>query len=136
MKKHLFIWAAVTVAVIVALYFVLGIDSYHKTTPELVMQTAYKADELKIPKNAMLYGESQCRSFFEKHAIKPRYTNRFFETRPMIPLICKGKKIKRLSSGWFSTDEVTFEFSPADPEVLYCYYIDERYNNFMAGLVL
>ena len=49
------------------------------------------------------------------------------------PLILRGRKIKKLSGNWFDTDDVKLAFSPGNPDTLYCYYVSERYNNFLSG---
>ena len=47
----------------------------------------------------------------------------------------RGRKIKKLSGNFFDTNDVKLEFSPGNPDTLYCYYVSERYNNFMTGFV-
>ena len=47
-------------------------------------------------------------------------------------------KLERLGSGNTSQtvtnpDDVRLEFAPGEPDLLYCYYVDERYNNFLTG---
>ena len=47
-------------------------------------------------------------------------------------------KLERLGSGNTSQtvtnpDDVRLEFAPGESDLLYCYYVDERYNNFLTG---
>ena len=48
-------------------------------------------------------------------------------------LILRGKRIKKLSGNCFDTNDVKLELSPGNPDTLYCYYVSERYNNFLSG---
>lgn len=132
LKKIIFILTAISVLSGI-LYFIWCFCSYH-APPKLVREVTYQPELLVQPFPEVLYGNPKAEKIFAEQGINPLYTNRFFEKRPMIPMILKGKKIRRLTSGWFSTDEITIEFTPGNSDTLYCYYVDERYNNFLVGL--
>ena len=135
MKKRLLIIIA-ALLLFCAAYLVYCLCSYH-AQPELVKELAWSDEVEAIVKdemhNGVVYHPEIGTKLFSQAGIMPRSTYRFFEIRPMLPLILRGRKIKQLSSGWFSTDEVRLEFAPGKPYVLYCYYIDERYNNVLTG---
>ena len=119
-----------------AAYLVYCFCSYHAQV-ELVKELAWSEDIAHIIKdemhNGVVYHPENGAKLFAEAGIMPRSTYRFFETRPKLPLILQGRKIKQLAGNWFDTDEVCLEFAPGEPEVLYCYYVDERYNNFLTG---
>ena len=135
MKKRLLVITVVLLLPCVAVV-VYCFCSYH-AQPELVKEIVWSEEVEAIVKdemhNGVVYHPETGTKLFSQAGIMPRSTYRFFEIRPMLPLILRGRKIKQLSGNWFNTDDVRLEFAPSEPDLLYCYYVDERYNNFLTG---
>ena len=135
MKTILLIPAFVLILLCLALA-AIAFYGYH-AQPELVKEIVWSEEVEAIVKdemhNGVVYHPETGTKLFSQAGIMPRSTYRFFEIRPMLPLISRGRKIKQLSGNWFNTDDVRLEFAPGEPDLLYCYYVDERYNNFLTG---
>ena len=134
--KNIFLIPAVALILLCLVFGIFAFSSYH-AHPELVKEIVWSEEAEAIVKeemhNGAVYHPETGAKLFAQAGIAPRSVNRFFETRPMLPLILRGRKIKRLSGNWFNTDDVRLEFAPGEPDVLYCYYVDERYNTFLTG---
>ena len=128
-KRNLALGAA---AVVIALVPVYCFCCYH-TQPKLVKELAWSPEQLDIAPAGVIYGNDAARNFFARQKIAP-HRNLYYTQDQWQPLILRGRKIKKLYAELFSTDKVTLEFAPGDPDTLYCYYVPERYNNFLSGI--
>ena len=104
---------------------------YH-AQPKLVKEVIWSPELLEIAPDGAIYGNETAQKFFEKQSFSPPQ-NIFYEKNQWNPLILRGKRIKKLSGNCFDTNDVKLEFSPGNPDTLYCYYVSERYNNFLSG---
>jgi len=104
---------------------------YH-APPELVKEIVWSPGLLEIAPAGAIYGNETAQKFFEKQLLSPPQ-NIFYGKNQWNPLILRGKRIKKLSGNCFDTNDVKLEFSPGNPDTLYCYYVSERYNNFLSG---
>ena len=130
MKKFLFISA------VIMILLCLGIGAFafcgYHAQPELVKEIVWSPELLEIAPDGAIYNNETAQKFFEKQSFSPPQ-NIFYEKNQWNPLILRGRKIKKLSGNFFDTNDVYLEFSPGNPDTLYCYYISERYNNFLSG---
>ena len=104
---------------------------YH-AQPKLIKEVIWSPGLFEIAPDGAIYGNETAQKFFEKQLLSPPQ-NIFYGKNQWNPLILRGKRIKKLSGNCFDTDDVCLEFSPGEPDVLYCYYVTERYNNFLSG---
>ena len=130
MKKLFFIPAVALILLCLALA-AIAFCGYH-APPELVKEIVWAPGLLEIAPDGAIYGNETAQKFFEKQLLSPPQ-NIFYGKNQWNPLILRGKRIKKLSGNFFDTDDVKLEFSPGEPDVLYCYYVTERYNNFLSG---
>ena len=130
MKKRLLVITVVLLLPCVAgvVYCFYG---YH-AQPKLVKEVIWSPGLLEIAPDGAIYGNETAQKFFEKQSFSPPQ-NRYYGKNQWNPLILRGKKIKKLSGNCFDTNDVKLEFSPGNPDTLYCYYVSERYNNFLSG---
>ena len=130
MKKLFFIPAVALILLCLALA-AIAFYGYH-APPELVKEVIWSPGLLEIAPDGAIYGNETAQKFFEKQLLSPPQ-NIYYGKNQWNPLILRGKRIKKLSGNFFDTDDVKLEFSPGEPDVLYCYYVTERYNNFLSG---
>ena len=119
---------------LVLLCLVLGIFafcSYH-AQPKLVKKVVWLPGLLEIAPDGVIYNNETAQKFFEKQSFSPPQ-NIYYGKNQWNPLILRGRKIKKLSGNCFDTNDVYLEFSPGNPDTLYCYYVSERFNNFLSG---
>ena len=130
MKKFLFISAVI----MILLYLGIGAIAFcgYHTQPELVKEVIWSPGLLEIAPDGVIYNNETAQKFFEKQSFSPPQ-NIYYGKNQWNPLILRGKRIKKLSGNFFDTKDVKLEFSPGEPDVLYCYYVIERYNNFLSG---
>jgi hypothetical protein len=130
MKKRLLVITVVLLLPCVAgvVYCFYG---YH-AQPKLVKEVIWSPGLLEIAPDGAIYGNETAQKFFEKQLLSPPQ-NIFYGKNQWNPLILRGKRIKKLSGNFFDTNDVYLEFSPGNPDTLYCYYVSERYNNFLSG---
>ena len=107
---------------------------YH-APPELVKEVIWSPGLLEIAPDGAIYANETAQKFFEKQSFSPPQ-NIYYGKNQWNPLILRGRKIKKLSGNCFDTNDVKLEFSPGNPDTLYCYYVSERYNNFLSGAFL
>ena len=130
MKKRLLVITVVLLLPCVAVV-VYCFCSYH-AQPELVKEVIWSPGLLEIAPDGVIYNNETAQKFFEKQLLSPPQ-NIFYGKNQWNPLILRGKRIKKLSGNCFDTNDVKLEFSPGNPDTLYCYYVSERYNNFLSG---
>ena len=130
MKNILLIPAVALILLCLALA-AIAFCGYH-APPELVKEVIWSPGLLEIAPDGAIYGNETAQKFFEKQLLSPPQ-NIFYGKNQWNPLILRGKRIKKLSGNFFDTDDVRLEFSPGEPDVLYCYYVTKRYNNFLSG---
>ena len=130
MKKRLLVINVVLLLPCVAVV-VYCFCSYH-AQPELVKKLAWSPELLDIAPAGVIYNNETAQKFFEKQLLSPPQ-NIFYGKNQWNPLILRGRKIKKLSGNCFDTNDVYLEFSPGNPDTLYCYYVSERFNNFLSG---
>ena len=132
MKKRLFVITVVLLLPCVAVV-VYCFCSYH-AQPELVKEVIWSPGLLEIAPDGVIYNNETAQKFFEKQSFSPPQ-NIYYGKNQWNPLILRGKRIKKLSGNFFDTNDVYLEFSPGNPDTLYCYYVSERFNNFMTGFL-
>ena len=130
MKKRLLVITVVLLLPCVAVV-VYCFCSYH-AQPELVKEVIWSPGLLEIAPDGVIYNNETAQKFFEKQSFSPPQ-NIYYGKNQWNPLILRGKRIKKLSGNCFDTNDVKLEFSPGNPDTLYCYYVSERYNNFLSG---
>ena len=130
MKKRLLVITVVLLLPCVAVV-VYCFCSYH-AQPELVKEVIWSPGLLEITPDGVIYNNETAQNFFEKQSFSPPQ-NIYYGKNQWNPLILRGRKIKKLSGNCFDTNDVKLEFSPGNPDTLYCYYVSERYNNFLSG---
>ena len=133
MKKRLLVLTVVLLLPCVAVV-VYCFCSYH-AQPELVKEVIWSPGLLEIAPDGVIYNNETAQKFFEKQSFSPPQ-NIYYGKNQWNPLILRGKRIKKLSGNCFDTNDVKLEFSPGNPDTLYCYYVSERYNNFLSGAFL
>ena len=131
MKKLYFTIAALLLPIAVLVFGVFAFCGYH-APPELVKEVIWSPGLLEIASDGAIYANETAQKFFEKQLLSP-LQNIFYGKNQWNPLILRGKRIKKLSGNFFDTNDVKLEFSPGNPDTLYCYYVSERYNNFLTG---
>ena len=132
MKKLFLIPAFVLILLCLALA-AIAFYGYH-AQPKLVKEVIWSPELLEIAPDGAIYANETAHKFFEKQSFSPPQ-NIFYGKNQWNPLILVGKRIKKLSGNCFDTNDVYLEFSPGNPDTLYCYWVSERYNNFMTGFV-
>ena len=130
MKKRLLVITVVLLLPCVAVV-VYCFCSYH-AQPELVKEVIWSPGLLEIAPDGVIYNNETAQKFFEKQSFSPPQ-NIYYGKNQWNPLILRGKRIKKLSGNFFDTSDVKLEFSPGNPDTLYCYWVSERYNNFLSG---
>ena len=130
MKKRLLVITVVLLLPCVAVV-IYCFCSYH-AQPELVKEVIWSPGLLEIAPDGVIYNNETAQKFFEKQSFSPPQ-NIYYGKNQWNPLILRGKRIKKLSGNCFDTNDVKLEFSPGNPDTLYCYYVSERYNNFLSG---
>ena len=130
MKYFLLIPAFVLILLCLALA-TIAFCGYH-ASPELVKEVIWSPELLEIAPDGVIYNNETAQKFFEKQSFSPPQ-NIYYGKNQWNPLILRGRKIKKLSGNCFDTNDVKLEFSPGNPDTLYCYYVSERYNNFLSG---
>ena len=133
MKKLYFTIAALLLPIAVLVFGVFAFCGYH-APPELVKEVIWSPGLLEIAPDGAIYNNETAQKFFEKQSFSPPQ-NIYYGKNQWNPLILRGKRIKKLSGNFFDTNDVKLEFSPGNPDTLYCYYVSERFNNFMTGFV-
>ena len=133
MKKFILTFAALLLPIAGLVFGIFTICGYH-AQPKLVKEVIWSPGLLEIAPDGAIYGNETAQKFFEKQLLSPPQ-NIFYGKNQWNPLILRGKRIKKLSGNFFDTNDVKLEFSPGNPDTLYCYYVSERYNNFMTGFV-
>ena len=133
MKYFLLIPAFVLILLCLALA-TIAFCGYH-ASPELVKEVIWSPELLEIAPDGVIYNNETAQKFFEKQSFSPPQ-NIYYGKNQWNPLILRGRKIKKLSGNCFDTNDVKLEFSPGNPDTLYCYYVSERYNNFLSGAFL
>ena len=131
--KKLFLIPAVALILLCLVLAAIAFYGYH-APPELVKEVIWSPGLLEIASDGAIYANETAQKFFEKQLLSPPQ-NIFYGKNQWNPLILRGKRIKKLSGNFFDTNDVKLEFSPGNPDTLYCYWISERYNNFMTGFV-
>ena len=129
--KKLFLIPAVALMLLCLALAAIAFYGYH-APPELVKEVVWSQELLEIAPNGGIYANETAQKFFEKQLLSPPQ-NIFYGKNQWNPLILRGKRIKKLSGNCFDTNDVYLEFSPGNPDTLYCYYVSERYNNFLSG---
>ena len=129
--KKLFLIPAVALMLLCLALAAIAFYGYH-APPELVKEVIWSPELLEIAPDGAIYGNETAQKFFEKQLLSPPQ-NIFYGKNQWNPLILRGKRIKKLSGNFFDTNDVYLEFSPGNPDTLYCYYVSERYNNFLTG---
>ena len=131
MKKLYFSIAALLLPIAGFVFGVFAFCGYH-AHPELVKETVWSPGLLEIAPDGAIYADETALQFFEKQSFSPPQ-NIYYGKNQWNPLILRGRKIKKLSGNFFDTNDVKLEFSPGNPDTLYCYYVSERFNNFLSG---
>ena len=131
MKKLILTFAALLLPIAGAVFRIFTICGYH-APPELVKEVIWSPGLLEIAPDGAIYGNKTAQKLFEKQLLSPPQ-NIFYGKNQWNPLILRGKRIKKLSGNFFDTNDVKLEFSPGNPDTLYCYYVSERFNNFLSG---
>ena len=129
--KKLFLIPAVALILLCLVLAAITFYGYH-AQPKLVKEVIWSPELLEIAPDGAIYGNETAQKFFEKQLLSPPQ-NIFYGKNQWNPLILRGKRIKKLSGNFFDTNDVKLEFSPGNPDTLYCYYVSERYNNFLSG---
>ena len=129
--KKLFLIPAVALILLGLALAAIAFCGYH-AQPELVKEVIWSPGLLEIAPDGAIYGNETAQKFFEKQSFSPPQ-NIYYGKNQWNPLILRGKRIKKLSGNWFDTDDARLEFLPGEPDMLYCYYVAERYNNFLSG---
>ena len=129
--KKLFLIPAVALMLLCLALAAIAFYGYH-APPELVKEVIWSPGLLEIAPDGAIYGNETAQKFFEKQLLSPPQ-NIYYEKNQWNPLILRGRKIKKLSENCFDTNDVKLEFLPGNPDTLYCYYVSERYNNFLSG---
>ena len=133
MKKLILTFAALLLPIAGLVFGIFTICDYH-APPELVKEVIWSPGLLEIAPDGVIYNNETAQKFFEKQSFSPPQ-NIYYGKNQWNPLILRGRKIKKLSGNCFDTNDVYLEFSPGNPDTLYCYWVSERYNNFMTGFV-
>ena len=133
MKKLLLIPAVALV--LLGLGFGIFVFCGYHAQPKLVKEVAWLPELLEIAPDGGIYANETAQKFFEKQLLSPPH-NIYYGKNQWNPLILRGKRIKKLSGNFFDTNDVKLEFYPGNPDTLYCYYVSERYNNFLSGAFL
>ena len=133
MKKLYFTIAALLLPIAGLVFGIFSIYGYH-AQPELVKEVIWSPGLLEIAPDGVIYNNETAQKFFEKQSFSPPQ-NIYYGKNQWNPLILRGKRIKKLSGNFFDTNDVKLEFTPGNPDTLYCYYVSERFNNFMTGFV-
>ena len=131
--KNILLIPAFALILLCLVFGIFAFCGYH-APPELVKEIVWSPELLEIAPDGAIYGNETAQKFFEKQLLSPPQ-NIFYGKNQWNPLILRGKRIKKLSGNCFDTNDVKLEFSPGNPDTLYCYYVSERYNNFMTGFV-
>ena len=131
MKKLILTFAALLLPIAGLVFGIFTICGYH-AQPELVKEVIWSPGLLEIAPDGVIYNNETAQKFFEKQSFSPPQ-NIYYGKNQWKPLILRGKRIKKLSGNCFDTNDVKLEFSPGNPDTLYCYYVSERYNNFLSG---
>ena len=129
--KKLFLISAVALILLFLVLAAIAFYGYH-APPELVKEIVWSPGLLEIAPDGAIYANETAQKFFKKQLLSPPQ-NIFYGKNQWNPLILRGKRIKKLSGNCFDTNDVKLEFSPGNPDTLYCYYVSERYNNFLSG---
>ena len=129
--KNIFLITAFALILLCLALAAIAFYGYH-APPELVKEVIWSPELLEIAPDGAIYGNETAQKFFEKQSFSPPQ-NIFYGKNQWNPLILRGKRIKKLSGNWFDTDDARLEFFPGEPDMLYCYYVNERYNNFLSG---
>jgi hypothetical protein len=133
MKKIILTFAALLLPIAGLVFGIFAFCGYH-AQPKLVKEVIWSPELLEIAPDGAIYGNETAQKFFEKQLLSPPQ-NIYYGKNQWNPLILRGRKIKKLSGNFFDTNDVKLEFSPGNPDTLYCYYVSERYNNFMTSFV-
>ena len=133
MKKRLL--AIIVVLLLPCVAVVVYCFCIYHAQPELVKEIVWSPGLLEIAPDGAIYGNETAQKFFEKQSFSPPQ-NIYYGKNQWNPLILRGRKIKKLSGNCFDTNDVYLEFSPGNPDTLYCYYVSERFNNFLSGTFL
>ena len=131
MKKLILTFAALLLPIAGLVFGIFAFCGYH-AQPELVKEVIWSPGLLEIAPDGVIYNNETAQKFFEKQSFSPPQ-NIYYGKNQWNPLILRGKRIKKLSGNCFDTNDVKLEFSPGNPDTLYCYYVSERYNNFLSG---
>ena len=131
--KKLFLIPAVALILLFWVLAAIAFYGYH-APPKLVKEVIWSPGLLEIAPDGAIYANETAQKFFEKQLLSPTQ-NIFYGKNQWNPLILRGKRIKKLSGNFFDTNDVYLEFSPGNPDTLYCYYVSERFNNFMTGFL-
>ena len=134
MKKLILTFAALLLPIAGLVFGIFAFCGYH-AQPELVKEVIWSPGLLEIAPDGAIYGNETAQKFFEKQLLSPPQ-NIYYGKNQWNPLILRGRKIKKLSGNCFDTNDVYLEFSPGNPDTLYCYYVSERFNNFLSGTFL
>ena len=131
MKKLILTFTALLLPIAGLIFGIFVFYGYH-APPELVKEVIWSPGLLEIAPDGVIYNNETAQKFFEKQSFSPPQ-NRYYGKNQWNSLILRGKRIKKLSGNCFDTNDVKLEFSPGNPDTLYCYYVSERYNNFLSG---
>ena len=129
--KKIFLIPAVALILLCFALAAIAFCGYH-AQPKLVKEVIWSPGLLEIAPDGAIYGNETAQKFFEKQLLSPPQ-NIFYGKNQWNPLILRGKRIKKLSGNFFDTNDVKLEFSSGNPDTLYCYWVSERYNNFLSG---
>ena len=129
--KKLFLIPAFALILLCLALAAIAFCGYH-APPELVKEIVWSPGLLEIAPDGAIYGNETAQKFFEKQSFSPPQ-NIYYGKNQWNPLILRGKRIKKLSGNFFDTNDVKLEFTPGNPDTLYCYWVSERYNNFLSG---
>ena len=129
--KKLFLIPAFALILLCLAVAAIAFYGYH-APPELVKEVIWSPELLEIAPDGVIYNNETVQKFFEKQSFSPPQ-NLYYGKNQWNPLILRGQRIKKLSGNSFDTNDVYLEFSPGNPDTLYCYWVSERYNNFLSG---
>ena len=129
--KKLFLIPAVALILLCLVLAAIAFYGYH-APPELVKEVIWSPGLLEIAPDGAIYANETAQKFFEKQSFSPPQ-NIYYGKNQWNPLILRGKRIKKLSGNFIDTNDVKLEFTPGNPDTLYCYWVSERYNNFLSG---
>ena len=132
--KNILLISAFALILLCLVSGIFAFYGYH-APPELVKEVIWSPGLLEIAPDGAIYNNETAQKFFEKQLLLPPQ-NIFYGKNQWTPLILRGKRIKKLSGNLFDTNDVKLEFSPGNPDTLYCYYVSERFNNFLSGIFL